>query len=123
MKKYFVVADVHSFYDEMIDALMHAGFEVNNPEHIVICCGDMMDRGNKSREMLDFFYDLHKSDRAILIRGNHEDLFEEMIERGIPLRHDESNGTVKTLANLQDVKLDPWDIEDWTYAFHNYDKR
>jgi len=107
MKKYFVVADVHSFYDEMIDALMHAGFEMNNPEHIVICCGDMMDRGDKSREMLDFFYDLYKSNRTILIRGNHEDLFEEMIERGFPLRHDGSNGTVKTLANLQDIKLEP----------------
>ena len=58
MKEYFVVADVHSFYDEMMAALTNEGFDVNNPDHIVINCGDMMDRGPKSREMLDFFYNL-----------------------------------------------------------------
>ena len=33
MKKYFIVADVHGFYDEMIDALNEAGFDKNNENH------------------------------------------------------------------------------------------
>ena len=38
MKKYFVVADIHSFYDEFMKALNDAGFDINNEDHILISC-------------------------------------------------------------------------------------
>ena len=34
MKKYFVFADVHGFYDELEAALEAKGFEEDNPNHI-----------------------------------------------------------------------------------------
>ena len=43
MKTYFIVADVHSFYDEMIKALNGAGFDVNNSMHIFVSLGDLLD--------------------------------------------------------------------------------
>ena len=46
-KKFFVVADVHSFYDEMKQELDTAGFDINNPDHILVSCGDVLDRGPK----------------------------------------------------------------------------
>ena len=45
MPKFFVVSDIHGFYDIFIDALDKAGFDKNNEEHYLICCGDYFDRG------------------------------------------------------------------------------
>ena len=78
--KYFVVSDVHSFYDEMVAALTSVGFDYNNPDHILVSCGDLLDRGNKTLETLKYVNGLPK-ERKILIRGNHEDLLTECIKR------------------------------------------
>ena len=99
MKKYFVVADVHSFYDEFMDALNKAGFDKANPDHILISCGDLMDRGPSPLNCLIFVNSLPK-ERKILVRGNHEDLLEECIARKECLYHDYHNGTVATIADL-----------------------
>ena len=53
-KKFFVIADVHSFYTEMKRALDVAGFEINNPDHILISCGDALDRGSQSSVEFSF---------------------------------------------------------------------
>ena len=125
MKEYFVIADTHSFFIQMLDALINAGFDINNPEHIIIGCGDYLDRGNGSMKIVDFLYKLHKDNRTILIRGNHEDLFEEMVKREYPFDYDISNGTVKSLGGLQT----PYEWNEgktmlrFEEATHHYDKR
>lgn len=124
MKKYFAVADIHSFFSILIDTLTKNGFEIENPEHILISCGDMFDRGEESKELLDFLYKLFKEERLILIRGNHDDLFEDMIARGYPESHDMSNGTVKTLAHLQPEQMQERECRlKFLEARQNYDKR
>ena len=80
MKKYFAVSDVHGFYDAMKRALKKAGFDKRNKNHILIICGDLMDRGLQAIELLNFVQDLLKQDRLIYIRGNHEDLFLDCLE-------------------------------------------
>ena len=99
MKKYFVVTDVHSFYTEMKEALDNNGWDINNPDHILVCLGDLLDRGNEPMECLKFVNSIPR-DRKILIRGNHEDLLEECLDRGEFYYHDLHNGTVKTVMNL-----------------------
>lgn len=99
MPKFFVMSDIHSYYDEMIEALNAAGYDENNNDHWIIVCGDLFDRGPKPCEMLKFFEDRA---RTILIRGNHEDLLEECCYRGFPYAHDESNGTYTTINVLGD---------------------
>ena len=54
MKKYFVVADVHSFYKIMLDTLNVKGFDVNNNEHYLILCGDLFDRGDESKQLYEY---------------------------------------------------------------------
>jgi len=78
MATYFCVSDVHSFYDEMIEALDNAGFDIENPNHIFISLGDLLDRGPKPKECLEFVNRLPKN-RKILIKGNHERLMEQCI--------------------------------------------
>lgn len=98
-KKYFVVGDIHSFYYELTVALSTAGFDVNNPNHILVSCGDLLDRGKQPLECLKFVLSL-PSDRRILIRGNHEDLLEMCFKRKKFERHDVHNGTMTTIYRL-----------------------
>ena len=81
IKKYFVVTDVHGFYDEMRAALDRAGFDLTNPNHILVSLGDLLDRGRQPKECLEFVLGIPEN-RRILIRGNHEDLMWEMVASG-----------------------------------------
>jgi len=105
--KYFVCADIHGFYDEWIKALDEKGFDINNSTHKIIICGDIFDRGRQPKEIIDFV--LSHKDKFILIRGNHEDLMEEMIERNSANIADISNGTVQTIKDL----CSEWDISEF----------
>ena len=95
--KYFVCADIHGFYDEWMKALDEKGFDLNNSLHKIIICGDLFDRGRKPKEIINFI--LSHKDKFILIRGNHEDLMQEMIDRNHNNYADLSNGLVSRMAN------------------------
>ena len=97
-RKYFIVSDVHAFYDEMMEALLKEGFDRNNPDHVFVSLGDFFDRGLQANEMLEFVNSL-KKERKILIMGNHELLMEEAIRNGFSLR-DVHNGTFSTAIQL-----------------------
>ena len=108
--KYFIVSDIHSYFDEMLKALKDRGFEENNSQHKIILCGDAFDRGPKTRELFNFIQDL--GDRFIYIRGNHEDLLEDCVSDIVSGRsigqHHFGNGTVRTVAQF--CNLAEWDI-------------
>ena len=110
-KVYFAISDVHSFYQPMIDDLYMAGFDKNNPDHILILCGDAFDRGDDTLKVYKFLKSLPK-DRRILIRGNHEILLRECYERGFYYKYDMNNGTLKTMCHL--AGTDP----DWRYKYY-----
>ena len=55
MKKLFVVSDIHGHYSELKAALAAAGFDRNDPAHLLICCGDYFDRGSENAQVLRFF--------------------------------------------------------------------
>lgn len=95
--KYYVVADVHSFYTQMIEALDKAGFDKDNPDHTLVVLGDLLDRGDEPLECLKFVNSL---ERKILIRGNHEDLMEECLQKKYPDNYDYSNGTVGSILGI-----------------------
>lgn len=104
MKKYFAISDMHSFYDPMIKALSDKGFDINNPNHVVIVCGDAFDRGDDTVKVFEFLKELKAKDRLVYIMGNHEDLLfdciTEMSYGHTPGSHHFSNGTVKTICML-----------------------
>lgn len=115
-KKYFCTSDIHGYFDIFHDALIKAGFDEENPDHILIICGDIFDRGNQPLEIYNYLRGLPK-ERRVLVRGNHELLLQEMVERGQPLSHDIHNGTYYTLYNFigttyQEEKHK--EIEKWT---------
>ena len=97
MPKFFVMSDIHGFYDEMKLALDEAGFDPNNEEHWIVTCGDHFDRGPKPLRVMKYLQDLP---RKILVKGNHEQLLMECIDRGYWYSHDRSNGTYQTICDL-----------------------
>ena len=104
MKKYFAVSDVHSCYKPLVDALHEKGFDENNPEHILISCGDLLDRGDDTVAVLEYILSLPE-DRTILIKGNHEYLLEDVFKRALFYGYDITNGTAKTCIALSDINV------------------
>lgn len=110
--KYYVVADVHGFYDLTVKALTEQGYFADTTPHKLIICGDLFDRGKQNREMLAFVLELLKKDEVILIKGNHEDLLRNLVENlpsyvegGLEDTHHFRNGTVQTVCDFTDSTL------------------
>ena len=96
--KYFVSSDIHGYYDEWMSELKIKGFDINNPNHKIIICGDVLDRGKQPKQIIEFI--LAHKDKIIFIRGNHEDLMQEMIDRNSNTHADLTNGTAYTIVDL-----------------------
>lgn len=110
--KYYVVADVHGFYSELITALTAQGFFSDNSPHKLVVCGDLFDRGKEATKLQEFIDDLLKKDEVILIRGNHEDLTIEFVQnidrwitKTVERTHHWRNGTVETVLQLTGMTL------------------
>lgn len=101
--KFYVLADIHGFYSEMLAALEHQGFFRDACPHKLVICGDLFDRGQEAEPLLKFLLNLPAED-LVLIRGNHEDLLMDLLrhwsEQSYWLHHHQRNGTVNTVCQL-----------------------
>ncbi len=110
----YVVSDVHGYYKKLYRKLQEKGF-FNSNDNQLILCGDAFDRGSQAKEMQTFLHELLMENRLIYIRGNHEDLMQEMIDEikdgGVfeiasGMSHHYQNGTWNTalqIAGISDV--------------------
>lgn len=106
--KYYITSDPHGFYSILRDALIKAGFFNEKGEHKLVILGDLFDRGEEAPEMQDFILKLMDEDRAILIKGNHEDLFHTLLtsDHGLPYDYNVQNGTYSTALQLTGYDID-----------------
>lgn len=115
-KKYFIASDIHSFFTIFKKALDKAGWQQNNPNHVLVIAGDLFDRGEESEQLLQFVQSL--GDRFIYVRGNHEDLLEDCVyELSTGMRvgeHHIGNGTVRTISQLCDIG----EFEIYSYIYN-----
>jgi len=77
--KYFVVSDIHGYFKVLYKELEKNGF-FDSQDNILIVCGDAFDRGRDTLELLNFLLKLLSENRLIYIKGNHDDMFLQMIE-------------------------------------------
>lgn len=72
MKKAFVVSDIHGCYDQFIKVLEHWDKEME-----LVILGDLIDRGDKSLEVVQHVMELKDTygDKVTVLKGNHEDMF------------------------------------------------
>jgi len=97
--KYFAVSDIHSFADDLKFSLSTAGFNKRDKNHTLIVLGDIFDRGDETIAVYKFLKSIPKS-RRILIRGNHELLYLDLLKKKHPQQHDFSNNTVYTFVQI-----------------------
>jgi predicted MPP superfamily phosphohydrolase len=98
--KIFAISDMHSYLTPTLSALKDAGWDENNPEHIIVVCGDALDRGNETAEMVEWLIDLINKGKLIYVCGNHDILMQEMLNRGYSMSHDKHNGTQKSYYQI-----------------------
>ncbi len=104
-KTYFVTSDIHGYASVLKESLKEKGFDKRNPNHILIVCGDVFDRGTEPLEVYKFLKSIPKK-RCILIKGNHESLYFDLLKKKFPESHDFSNGTVGTFIQIAGYDLD-----------------
>lgn len=105
--KYFVASDIHGYCTAFTNSLNEKGFDINNPDHKVIICGDAFDRGTENVKLWQFMKELASKNKLIYIRGNHEELLEDCLKHQYFDSDDVGNGTAITVtefANFQNGK-------------------
>lgn len=103
--KYFIFSDVHGEYNALIKSLEEAGYERGNPNHKLVSLGDNFDRGPDSRKIYNFL----TQNKAICVKGNHDAMFQEYLEKGMDgefvlfnILHNGMAETIKSFSGLQD---------------------
>ncbi|MBQ0045691.1 MAG: metallophosphoesterase [Mycoplasma sp.] len=105
---YFIVSDIHGFYDPLKQALSDAKYDKDNKNHILIVLGDIFDRGGQAKEVFEFLNSIPE-DNLILIKGNHEYMLLELLNKLKPSWYDHANGTVDTICQfVPENKNDSW---------------
>lgn len=110
-KKYFVCSDIHSFYKPLIKALKEAGWNKNNKTHVLVVLGDVFDRGHDTVKVYKFLKSIPEG-QIVLVKGNHEDLFLELLAKSAPDDYDYANGTVRTFCSIAGVAEKAIDREE-----------
>lgn len=68
-QRVFVCGDIHGMYDLLIKALNSVNFKIGHD--VLVCVGDLIDRGTDSKKVLDMFMTTHN---FFTVLGNHEDM-------------------------------------------------
>ncbi|MBQ9117336.1 MAG: metallophosphoesterase [Clostridia bacterium] len=96
-KKIFAVSDIHGHSSLFREALAKAGFRRDDPEHLLVVCGDYFDRGSENRAVYNYLDSLKNK---VLIRGNHDENLDNILLNGKLTLADHMNGTEKTVIEF-----------------------
>ena len=79
MKRLFAIGDIHGCFDSLKE-LVENKIQLDKNDKLILL-GDYIDRGNKSKEVVDYIIDLQEKDYNITpLIGNHELLLLETFE-------------------------------------------
>ena len=78
-----IIGDIHGCFDELAELLKKLGYEISNQQgdgivvkhpqgRKVVFVGDYVDRGPKVVEVLQLVMEMHKTNMAICVPGNHD---------------------------------------------------
>ncbi len=118
--KNYVISDIHGFYNAMIDSLDNAGYEPNNESHHLLVLGDMFDRGDQSKEVLEYLHDAHEKGQADILLGNHDVFLIEILEGDFKRAwfNIDHNGTGRTLYSLSGMVPTRYNLENINKTIH-----
>ncbi len=95
-----VVGDIHGCSDTL-RKLLESSCNISSKDRIIFL-GDLMDKGLKSKETLDFVLELIANGNKVdIIRGNHEQMFLDSINSPQALKKWFRNGGKETLDSFE----------------------
>ena len=101
---YFVFADPHGNYEAFITAITEMGYDASNSQHQLVGCGDYFGRAAQSNSdcmnIWRYLTSPRHSNKPICIRGNHESILIDAIERRQLTDVDIYNGEHNTFASF-----------------------
>lgn len=121
MKTYFIVSDLHARFNMLQKALHDNGFNYNDPNHILVIAGDILDRGPEGKEMILYLESLLRKDKLIGVLGNHDLFLKDIInhnwKKETVIWNVHHNGFLKTLEvgygkSLEDERITEEILED-----------
>lgn len=72
---FIIIGDIHGCFDELkqLLSLKAVKEELESKNTAIVCIGDLVDKGPKSKEVLDWFFELKNNyGNCFSVRGNHE---------------------------------------------------
>lgn len=126
-KKLFAIGDIHGCFDSLKE-LVENKIQLQKDDKLILL-GDFIDRGDKSKEVIDFIMDLQKAGfDVVLLMGNHEAMLLDAYENEKNISRWIQNGGNKTLKSFEiDTvnEIEPKYIQffkslRYYYAFENY---
>ena len=110
-KTIFAVSDIHGEARCLKESLKKAGYNENNPNHLLVSIGDALDRGDECLEVYEYLKRLSDEGKAIVLKGNHTGFFTNYLD-GTSLSPFNyfHNGTRETMADFlhQTAPFESW---------------
>ncbi|HMK64633.1 MAG TPA: metallophosphoesterase family protein [Thermodesulfobacteriota bacterium] len=99
MERKFVIGDIHGCYHKLLEVMGQIPFDPERDQLIFL--GDYIDRGEHSRQVLDYLIELKdKHPQTVFLLGNHEQMLMDFLEGG-DIKPFLMNGGHKTLESYQ----------------------
>lgn len=88
--EYLIISDIHGCWDELQELLLKDGITLDSEKKIesnkfdkhIILAGDLIDKGPKAKEVLEFVYANIESDKFHVVSGNHDHHLYKDIKNG-----------------------------------------
>ena len=106
--KIFAIGDVHGCADELVELLGNLPLD---DQSLVVFLGDLVDRGPKSKEVIDHILKLKEMCQVVAISGNHEAMFLSFLD------HPESIESILFIMNGGLATLDSYADEISHHGF------
>lgn len=117
-----IIGDVHGLIEPLKSLLYKLGFNDNfvHPEGLKVCfVGDVIDRGPQNVETLFFVKDLVDTNRAYLVKGNHEAKLSQLLKGNHSL-NGSTWGTYEDYLQLNPSKKDITSLANWIDSLPYY---
>lgn len=102
-KDVVVIGDIH----ENVEPLKLLINDLRDTSKIVFV-GDLIDKGNNTKETINYIYDLWKLGRCIIVKGNHESFVAKRLKKEIqPIEEEKENenfSSIKVFENDESLK-------------------
>jgi serine/threonine protein phosphatase 1 len=126
-KRLFAIGDIHGCFKSFRE-LVERKIEIKKSDKLILL-GDYIDRGNQSREVVDYIIELQKKDYDIIsLIGNHESMLLDALDNDEHLSEWIQNGGsatlesfgIKSLKQLDQLYIDFFKGLQFYHLFNNF---